>query len=55
MASKKNKGELMPLEGPGRHNGRLHPKTEKVQDAKELSPARMKKARAEVVKIQTRS
>ena len=24
-----------PLEGPGRHSGRLHPKAEKMVDAKE--------------------
>jgi hypothetical protein len=55
MASKKNKGELMPLEGPGRHNGRLHPKTESVKDAKEMSPSKLKASRAKTEKIQTRS
>jgi hypothetical protein len=29
--SKKNQ---QPLEGPGRHSGRQHPKAEKVRDAK---------------------
>jgi hypothetical protein len=53
--AKQPKNRLDPEEGTGRHSGRLHPKTEKVQDAKEMSPAKLKKARAQTEKIETRS
>jgi len=53
--AKQPQNRLDPEEGPGRHSGRLHPKTETVKDAKELSPKRLKAARAQVVKIETRS
>ena len=53
--AKQPQNRLDPEEGPRRHSGRLHPKTEAVKDAKELSPKRLKAARAQVVKIETRS
>jgi hypothetical protein len=53
--AKQPKNRLDPEEDPGRHSGRLHLKTEKVQDAKEMNPAKLKKARALTKKIETRS